>query len=250
MKESITYTLVTGASSGIGQAIAVRLAQEGRSLLLHGRDLTRLEETFRLCGGSGHEYWVQDLGQPENVQPSLEACIADHHLRLEGFVHSAGMASILAARAIDLAGCSRVLNVNAVSAMLITGSLATRKVAKESLQSIVFISSLFSRFGAKAHSLYAASKGAIDAFMRCVALELAPIRVNSVCPGIIETKIASSAFQDEEIRENILKTYPLGIGQPLDIAEMVAFLLSKKAKWITGQQFFVDGGRSANMSHK
>ena len=251
MDSTTLHTLITGASSGIGQSIAVRLSQEGRSLLLNGRELSRLEATMKLCSGNHHEAWVQDLGDVGNVQKSLESCIAERQIKVDGFVHSAGMASILAIRAVDLAGCSQILNVNAVSAILITASLSKQRVAKNSLRNIIFISSLFSRFGAKGHGLYAASKGALDAFMRCAALDLAPtVRVNSICPGGVKTRMASIAFQDEVIRENLMRTYPLGIGHPQDVAEIVNFLLSDKSKWITGQQFFVDGGRSINMSHK
>ena len=251
MHSAILHTLITGASSGIGQSIAVRLSQEGHSLLLNGREVSRLEATLELCSGNYHATWEQDLGDAGNIQKSLESCIAEHQIKIEAFVHCAGMASILATRAIDFSGCSQIFNVNAVSAILITASLSKQKVAKDSLRNIIFISSLFGRFGARAHGLYAASKGALDAFMRYVALDLAPtVRVNSICPGGVETKIASIAFQDEVIRDNLMRTYPLGIGRPQDVAEMVAFLLPDRSRWITGQQFFVDGGRSINMSHK
>lgn len=244
------YVLVTGASSGIGQAIAVRLAHEGR-VILHGRDPVRLQETRQLCRGEGHLIWPYDLANVADLPAALETFVRQNETRVDAFVHSAGMVSVMASRTLDLDMSRQIMDVNFTSAMLLLSTLLKRKVAQGTLRNVLFISSISSRFGARGHALYCASKGALDAAMRALALELAPqIRVNSICPGLVATKMAQEGMQDEVIAANLREQYPLGLGTPEDVAEMAAFLLSGKARWITGQQFFVDGGRTANMSLK
>ena len=116
---------------------------------------------------------------------------------------------------------------------------------------MVVISSIWSQFGARGHSLYCASKAAVDGMMRALAVELAPdVRVNSVLPGAVRTPMGEAALTDPEIVEGLRQNYPLGIGQPGDVAAAVEFLMSEDARWITGQQFVVDGGRTINMSLK
>jgi NAD(P)-dependent dehydrogenase (short-subunit alcohol dehydrogenase family) len=103
--------------------------------------------------------------------------------------------------------------------------------------------------GAKGMSAYGASKGAIDTLMRCLAVELAPkVRLNSILPGAIPTEMTQAIFDNEKVRTRMAEMYPMGIGEALDICYMAEFLLSEKAKWITGQQFTVDGGRSINIT--
>jgi NAD(P)-dependent dehydrogenase (short-subunit alcohol dehydrogenase family) len=99
--------------------------------------------------------------------------------------------------------------------------------------------------------MYCATKGALDALMRALAAELAPeVRVNSVLPGAVQTSMAAEGFSDPEIVENLRRDYPLGTGDVADIAEAVEFLLSERAKWVTGHEMVVDGGRTASMSLK
>ena len=98
-------------------------------------------------------------------------------------------------------------------------------------------------------STYGASKAALDGLMRSLAVELAPkVRVNSVLPGAVITEMTKSIFENEEVSQRMSAQYPLGIGLPNDIAEAVSFLVSDHARWITGQQLTVDGGRSINIT--
>jgi NAD(P)-dependent dehydrogenase (short-subunit alcohol dehydrogenase family) len=248
--ESQNATLITGASSGIGRAIAMRLSPH-RPLLLHGRDAQRLEETRSLCHDpERHALWPCDFADPANIAPSLIPLL-DPHRHIDAFVHCAGFATVLPARSVDHRTALAALNVNFLSAVETMNVLLKKKVNAQQLSSVVFISSIYSRTGARAHSAYSASKAALDGWMRSLAVEFAPtIRVNSILPGAIATPIAAESLEDPQIAENLRRDYPLGIGRPEDVAATVEFLLSGNARWITGQEFVVDGGRTVNMSLK
>lgn len=244
------FTLITGASSGIGRALAVKLSSE-RKLILHGRSEERLEETRQLCSDTGHLLWSWDLKHAAGLSDGLAIWMAEHQAQVECFIHCAGMVTILPARSINHAVAQEILTVNFTSAMEIIAALLRKRVNQQSLRNVLFMSSIWSRFGARGYSLYCASKGALDSAMRALAVELAPnVRVNSLALGAINTPMAETGFLDPVIVANLAKQYPLGTGSTDDPAEAAAFLISDQARWITGQQIFVDGGRTANMSLK
>jgi NAD(P)-dependent dehydrogenase (short-subunit alcohol dehydrogenase family) len=245
------YTLVTGASSGIGRAVAVRLSH-GRGLILHGRDVGRLEETRRLCEEPDrHVVWSFDLANIGGLTASLAPLLGEAGRAVEAFVHCAGVAPVLAARSVDYRAMQATLNVNFCSAAEITAVLLKKKTNAQKLRHIVFVSSIFSRYGARGHSAYCASKAALDGYMRALAVELAPdVRVNSILPGAVDTPMSVEGLADPEIVAKLARDYPLGVGRPDDIADAIEFLLSGKARWLTGQEIFIDGGRTANMSLK
>ncbi len=250
MPDVSRYTLVTGASSGIGRAIAVRLAQK-RRLILHGRNTERLEQTGSRCGSGSHITWQFDLRDVGGLAVSLEEQLAANRATVDTFIHCAGMVTILPMRSAGPDTVQEIMDVNFASAAEIVRVLLRRKVNAGQLRSVVFISSIWSRFGARGHSLYCASKGALDALMRALAVELGPdVRVNSILPGAVMTETAAPGFSDTEIVEKMTKDYVLGVGKPEYVAGVVEFLVSDEAKWITGQQIVVDGGRTANMSLK
>lgn len=252
MSEPAVYTLITGASSGLGRAAAIRLAQEGRALILHGRNLDRLEETRQMCATpERHVLWPFDLKQVGDLAASLTPLLAPAGRAVEAFVHCAGMVTVLPMKSIDYRVAQEIMNVNFFSAVEIVNLLLKKKVNAQKLVNVLFISSIWSRYGAKAHAAYCASKAALDGLMRALAVELAPaVRVNSILPGAIQTAMAEQGFADPAIVEKLHQDYPLGLGQPGDIAEAIAFVLSDKARWVTGQQLVIDGGRTANMSLK
>lgn len=243
------YILITGASSGIGKHIAINLSAS-YNLILNGRNVKTLNELVSECSDKqSHLVWTYDLKNIDAIEDSLKAHINDQNIAVTALVHCAGYLKMLPLKSINLVHVQDTMNVNFTAAVVLIKALISKKINDSSLNNVVFISSTASIRGAKAFNVYSASKGAVDALMRSLAVELAPkVRLNSVLPGAVHTKMTESMYENKELLEKMSKDYPLGLGDSNDIFEMVDFLLSDKSKWITGQQFVVDGGRSINIS--
>ncbi|MGA2243186.1 MAG: SDR family oxidoreductase [Verrucomicrobiota bacterium] len=240
-----TYTLITGASSGFGRSIAQKLAPS-RKLVLAGRNAEKLEAVRRICEApERHLLWVRDLSRVAGLGDELASLLVAKDIGIDHFIHSAGIIMIQLARATEMACVTEVFNVNLFSAMEIIRPLVQKKVNKGALRSITLISSIATRVGASGYGVYAASKGAVNAFSLSLAIELAPaVRVNAVLPGIVGTEMNRENFANPEFVASVRATHPLGLGCPEDVADAVEFLASDCARWITGQEIVVDGGRT------
>lgn len=236
------FLLITGASSGIGRQCAVELSKQ-YNLVLCGRNRTELEKTKQQCSDNTLHYILElDLLDCSCLEQKINNYLIEHEICIEKFLHCAGCLALLPAKNLILDECYHVFNVNLFSAMMIIKALL-RKHNKQQLDTIVFISAYTSIRGVKGNSIYSASKAAIDSYMRCLAKELAPkVRVNSILPGAIDTHFRDCMTEEQKLVFRNLS--PLGDGTVEDIAYMAEFLFSEKAKWITGQQFSVDGGIS------
>ena len=234
------YTLVMGASSGIGRAIALRLAA-ARPVVFSGRNRAELEAALAATTVPGnHRIFVQDLSDATTAGDGLRAWLAAGKTPVESLVACAGVFRAAALKAFDPATARAMMEVNFFSAAEFCRVLALRNVNGETLRNIVFVSSVSATRGVRGYSHYGASKAALDGFMRGLAVELAPrVRVNSVLPGAVET-----AKSDPMLLTESKSSHPLGLGRPGDVAGVVEFLLSDAARWITGQQVVVDGGWS------
>ena len=228
--------LVTGASSGIGRAIAVGCAAAGATVLAHGRDEARLNETLAAMAHHGHRALVADLTVPEQLNAVAEACP-----EVDGVVHSAGIHGVAPIRSLQADFLRRVFDINFFAPLLLTQRLLWKKRLKKEA-SILFMSSIAAKAGKVGVGPYSGSKAALLGTMRPLALEVAKhgIRVNALCPGIVVTPIF--AGNEEWLRDEVAKAYPLGLGQPEDVAHAAVFYLSGASRKITGTAFSIDGG--------
>lgn len=239
------YILITGASSGIGEGVAKALSL-GHCIILSGRNYEKLAAVREEClNPEKHLIWCCDLlTERECLLQKLSSFLIENEVTVQRFVHCAGMTKILPLRNFTPLYVDQIFNTNFFSAVEILRTLL-KKDNKGALTDVVFISALWSFRGDIGNSIYAASKGALNSLVYSLAQELAPkVRINSVAPGAIKTLMTEKLLQDETFRNKVEQEYPLGIGSIEDIVNMVLFLLDKKSKWITGQNYIIDGGRS------
>lgn len=240
--------LVTGASSGIGRSTSVLLSRLGAKLILVARSRDNLEETRCLLDGEGHVTEACDLRETDAIPGWLKRLGAEHG-PFSGLVHSAGVHATLPLRFQTGEQLDDLMRINFTAAVQLAKGFRQRKTHTES-SGIVFVSSVMGLVGQAGVSAYVASKGALISLARSLALELADegIRVNCVAPGQVESKMAESqdAVLTDEQRATIEKMHPLGLGQPEDVANSIAFLLADTGRWITGTTLVVDGGYTAH----
>ena len=240
--------LVTGAASGIGRATAVLLSRLGAKVA--GADINQagLDETMALLEGSGHTPWHFDFKEIHAAGDWL-AGLAASFGPLHGFVHAAGIPAPVPLKALSIEKWREVFLINTESALALAKAFPSRKVYAGDSGSIVFISSVMARVGSAGAVAYSLSKAALEGITRSLALELAPrkIRVNCVAPGFVNTPMLQRIdhLWTPEQRAHVEALHPLGLGQPEDVANAIAFLLADSARWITGSVLVVDGGYTA-----
>jgi NAD(P)-dependent dehydrogenase (short-subunit alcohol dehydrogenase family) len=233
---------ITGASSGIGKATAVTCAQLGATLIISGRNEERLTSVLNSLTGDGHKMICFDF-ETDNLERIITLIP-----KLDGIVHSAGVVLTLPFAFTNSQHLERIMKINFMIPFTLTQRLVKEKLVNKNA-SIVFVSSI-SGVSVVGHgiSAYSASKGAISASIRVMALELAAkkIRVNTVCPGMVRTEMneGNSNVSQEQLTADEKRNYPLGYGQPENVSEPIAFLLSEAAKWISGLNLTLDGGAS------
>jgi NAD(P)-dependent dehydrogenase (short-subunit alcohol dehydrogenase family) len=242
--------VVTGASSGIGRAVAIACARAGAAVALVGRNETELQTTATQCGLQGkYSVIVNDLANYQLLEEIALRTVADLG-RISGFVHCAGIQRIIPLRAMRPAAYEETLSLNVIAGFELARILSKKKYLSTEGASFVYMSSVMGLVGEVSLSAYCASKGALVAGAKALALELAAkhIRVNAVCPGqVTATKMSASGFEalPESSQETIKAMHCLGVGGVDDVAYPVVFLLSQAARWVTGTSLVVDGGYSA-----
>lgn len=190
-----------------------------------------------------------DLQETAQLGESLTVFLQDHNVLVKGFVHCAGVYPIAPLRLMSDEAAHAVMDVNLFSAMAMLRVLLKKRVNHGALQSVVMISSTSSVRGTQGMTAYCASKAAVDGFVRATAAELAPqVRVNAVRPGGLATPggLAMSEGAREMLAHPEEHGYLLGQGHVEDVVSLIRYLLSDRARWITGQCFTVDGGLTAH----
>jgi len=240
--------LITGASSGIGRAVAQQAASLGASLILLGRNNERLKATYDSLQGTGHEYYSVDITDYTLVEEIIRSSVANAGF-INGFVHCAGIEKTTSFKASTTKLFKEIFEINVFAGFEIARLLSQKKIVNPTGASQVFISSVNARLGGVGKIMYCSSKSALLSGVKAMALELAikKIRCNCVLPGYVNTEMVKKLFDSisAEAKQEIINKHPLGIGEPEDVAFLVCFLLSDKAKWITGSEYVIDGGYSA-----
>jgi len=237
--------VVTGASSGMGEAVARRLISRGESVLCVARRRDRLES---LCSGFPNaSFAAVDLISPNAVD---EVCTAakDAFGKVKGFVHCAGFAAPAPLSLVDDSMAHGLYAVHALFPMRFMGWMG-RMANHVDGAACVLVSSVACHEGCAGDAAYASAKGAVEGMLKSVAAELVPrgVRVNVVVPGVVDTDMPRSSWMayltPAQIEERRAR-YPLGFGTPNKVADAIDFLLGDASSWITGQCLVVDGGRS------
>lgn len=234
--------VITGAGSGIGRETAKVLSEQGAKVVMLDLNQEGLDETKALLTGEGHITRAIDLTDFEALPELVKGIIVETGA-VDGLVHCAGISSRKPLNVLRPEGFSKVMDVNFYSFEELT-RLFTKKGNMNDGGSIVVMSSISSIRGYKAKTEYCVSKAAVDAFVRCMALELAPkrIRINSVMAAEVLTPLALKARETNAMVGAADFVAPLGPSEPYEVANTIAFLLSDATKTITGTSILIDGG--------
>ncbi len=236
--------LITGASRGIGLAIAKRLVDEGAKVVITARKLEALQAAVVFLGGPEHAIAVAGSADDVSHQEETLAAALKNFGRIDLLVNNCGINPYYGdLLEVEQAVARKILDVN-VLAMLSWTKFAHQYWMKENGGAVVNVASLAGLLPETGIGMYGVSKAAIFQLTRQLAVELGPqIRVNAVAPAVVKTKFASKLFEGKEAE--LIKKYAVGrLGEPEDVAAAVAFLGSRDSAWITGQTIILDGGAS------
>ena len=239
--------IVTGASSGIGAQCAIDCSKMGARVVLVARNEERLKQTLEQCEKpSRHMILPFDLSSSDGLKESIKDVVAKVG-KINGVVNCAGMSSVTPLKLVTDELLDQFFRTNVYSAINLSKEVTrVGNYDKEHGCSIIFLASIMGLCGEKCKTMYSATKGALIAAARSMACELAKnkVRVNVVSPGAIETPINAKLphMADPELRKELEDKHLLGLGECSDIANACIYLLSDAAKWVTGQNFIVDGG--------
>lgn len=230
--------LVSGASSGIGRAVAVECSKVGASVIITARNESRLKETLSLMQGENNRMYCADFTKEDEIS-NLVASIGD---KLDGVVLCAGINDKLIIKLISAENINNMLTTNFTGPVQLTQKLMKKKLINK-FCSFVFMSSVSAFYPSVSNALYASSKAAITQFSKILALELLPLkgRVNCIEPAFVETEMIRK--YPPEVLDEIRANYPLGrFAKPEEIAYAVIYYLSDASQLVTGTSLVIDGG--------
>lgn len=239
--------LVTGSSGGIGQAIAIRYAQEGADVVInYSRNPGGADDALKQIESFGRRGLIvqADLSKTEDVRRLVQTSV-DHFGRLDVLVNNAGVESNAPFWEVKEEDFDRVININLKGVFFTTQSFVKHLMETNRKGKIINISSVHEELPFPHFAAYCASKGGVKMLTRNLAIELGSlgITINSIAPGAIETPINSKLLNDPKKLDALLSQIPLGrLGQTSDVAGLAVFLASSDSDYVTGSTYFVDGG--------
>ena len=232
--------VVTGASSGIGEVVSLYLNAQGASVIAIARNKDRLA-SLKLKAENPEYMFIEQKDLVDDIEslPVYLKTLKDTYGKFQGIACCAGVTELLPLRALDLAQMQSVFAINYFVPIFMAKGFAEKRVNTGRGASFVAISSIAFAFPAKATITYSGSKSALVTSVKAIAKEFAStgVRYNTVSPSDIDTPMTQ---QISEIMDQVRGDYPLGFGLPQDVANVVCFLLSPEAAWITGQNYIVD----------
>ncbi len=235
--------MITGASRGIGLAIAQRLVNEGARVVITARKPDGLAAAVEALGGADHVHAVAGRGDDTDHQASALAAAVSAFGRLDVLVNNTGInPSLGPLTELDESAARKIMDVNVLSALSWVRQARAHGLGHASTGAIVNIASVAGIRPAPGIGYYGVSKSALIGLTIQLAAELAPsVRVNAVAPAVVKTRFAAALYEGHE--KEAASRYPLGrLGAPEDVASAVAFLASADASWVTGQTLVLDGG--------
>lgn len=244
--------LITGGGTGIGRAIAVAFAREGANVALAGRRLEKLKEVAGEIKkqGAGTKAIECDVTRARDAERAVRET-AKQFGKLDVLVNNAAILSVATVEGISEAEWDRVMTVNVKGPFLMSRA-ALKEFRKTEGGAIVNIGSVLGLVAMRDRAAYCASKGGVTLLTKAMALDHAHqnVRVNCICPAIVETELVRGLFdsgeQGQALKKARLTTIPLGrFGKPVDVAELAVFLASEESSWLTGAAIPLDGGLTA-----
>lgn len=238
--------LVTGSTSGIGMKVAQLLNSLGAFIVICGRNQEKLNELkINLTNPECSEVFLIDLLEEFSAKSFLKLSVNNSGL-FSGMVHCAGLDITKPYKLLKQSDFDLLNRLNITAPFQLAKELVNKSIFSQEGGSIVWTSSVMGSLGQKGKIAYTSSKASVDGLVKSFALELASkkIRVNSIAPGIVKTPLTIDLFEkiSPKAVKEIENMHPLGFGETEDIANLVAFLVSNKSKWITGTTHFIDGG--------
>jgi NAD(P)-dependent dehydrogenase (short-subunit alcohol dehydrogenase family) len=233
--------LVTGASSGLGKQTAITASEYGAKVIVTGRNLSRLDETYRSLAGEGHRQFAADL----TVQADIDRLVASLP-QLDGLVHSTGISELAPAQFITEEVISKTFRISFDASVLLTAGILRKKKLTKGNSSIVFISSISTRYPFVGGAMYISAKAALEAYARVLALELASrgTRVNCIAPAFVRTPMLDETAENfsQEAVDKIEQRQLMGLGDPVDVANTIIFYLADASKWVSATNLILGGG--------
>jgi NAD(P)-dependent dehydrogenase (short-subunit alcohol dehydrogenase family) len=246
MRLSGKVAIITGGGSGIGKAIAQAFVREGAKVVIAGRDSKKLGLAAAEIGGECLAVSA-DVSSAGDVQKLVSAAI-DKFKRINVLVNNAAVLLPGTAESLSEADFDQTFNINVRGLWLLSRAVLPHMRASNGGGSIINIASVLSMLGARNRVAYSASKGAVMAMTKAMALDHAAenIRVNCIAPGIVETEMVARFSTDENARKQRVALHPMGrFGRPAEVASAAVFLASDESAWTTGSVVTIDGGYSA-----